>query len=99
MIFGNKIRSLREDQGLVLRQLAALLEIDTATMSKMERGDRYVRKEHIPILSQALNIEYQELYTLWLADKIYNLVKEDINALDALKVVEKELYQKAIKKD
>jgi len=43
-MFGNKIRKLREEKGLVLRQLAAALEIDTATMSKIERGDRQARK-------------------------------------------------------
>ena len=29
MIFGNKIRELRDEQGLLQRQLAAALEIDT----------------------------------------------------------------------
>lgn len=29
MLFGNKIRSLRDEQGVLQRQLAAYLEIDT----------------------------------------------------------------------
>ena len=29
MLFGNKIRELRDEQGLLQRQLAAALEIDT----------------------------------------------------------------------
>ena len=29
MLFGNKIKELREEQGLLQRQLAAFLEIDT----------------------------------------------------------------------
>ena len=40
MLFGNKIRSLRDEQGVLQRQLAALLENDTPMFSKIERGDR-----------------------------------------------------------
>ncbi len=34
MIFGKKIRELRDEQGVLQRQLAALLEIDTPMFSK-----------------------------------------------------------------
>lgn len=40
MLFGSKIRELRDEQGVLQRQLAALLEIDTPMFSKIERGDR-----------------------------------------------------------
>ena len=40
MLFGNMIKELREEQGLLQRQLAAFLEIDTPMFSKIERGDR-----------------------------------------------------------
>ena len=36
MIFGKKIRELRDEQGVLQRQLAALLEIDTPMFSKIE---------------------------------------------------------------
>lgn len=39
MLFGNKIKELRDEQGLLQRQLAAFLEIDTPMFSKIERGD------------------------------------------------------------
>ena len=98
MIFGTKIRTLREKKGLVLRQLAALLEIDTATMSKIERGDRPARKSHLIILADNLNIDYKELHTLWLADKVYNIIEDDTNALNALKVAEDQvIFQNNIK--
>ncbi len=34
MIFGKKIRELRDEQGVLQRQLAALLEIDTLSPSE-----------------------------------------------------------------
>jgi transcriptional regulator with XRE-family HTH domain len=98
-MFGNKIRKLREEKGLVLRQLAAALEIDTATMSKIERGDRQARKDHLPILSEILETNYQELHTLWLAHKVYELVADEEDAIAALTVAEEQVaYQKTIKK-
>jgi transcriptional regulator with XRE-family HTH domain len=36
--FGYKIRTLREEQNLLLRQVASILEMDTAQLSKIERG-------------------------------------------------------------
>ena len=44
MLFGNKIRELRDEQGLLQCQLAAALEIDTPMFSKIERGDRRAKK-------------------------------------------------------
>lgn len=95
MIFGNKIRELRENKGLVLRQLAAVLEIDTATISKIERGDRMAKKEQIRLLAELLEADYEQLHTLWLADKVYHIVAGEKDAIEALKVAEEEVkYQK-----
>ena len=38
--FGERIRALREKQNLYLRQVAPLLEMDTAQLSKIEKGLR-----------------------------------------------------------
>ena len=40
MLLGKRIKELREEQKLLQRQLAAILEIDTPMFSKIERGDR-----------------------------------------------------------
>ena len=47
MIFGRKIKELRDEQGVLQRQLAALLEIDTPMFSKIERGDRKEKREQV----------------------------------------------------
>ena len=88
MLFGNKLRQLRENQNLVLRKVAAELDIDTATMSKIERGDRYAKREHLPILSKVLKVNFEELKTLWLADKVCGLVELEDEAIKALQVAE-----------
>lgn len=38
MLLGNKIRSLRDENEVLQRQLAAYLEIDTPMFSKIERA-------------------------------------------------------------
>ncbi len=52
--FSERIRRLRESQKLYLRQVAPLLEMDTAQLSKIEKGLRQMKKEQIPILANIL---------------------------------------------
>lgn len=89
MHFGERIRELRESQGLLQRQLAADLEIDTPMFSKIERGERKAKREQVLVLAKLLNADVQELLTLWLAEQVYDLVKDEDVASDALKVAKK----------
>ena len=47
MLLGNKIRSLRDEQGILQRQVAAYLEIDTPMFSKIECGDRRAKRSQV----------------------------------------------------
>ena len=92
MLFGNRIKELREAQGLLQRQLAAVLGVDVPMFSKIERGDRRAKRKHVVILAQQLNVSEEELLSLWLADKIIDAIDNDSNVgLSALNVVHKEL--------
>ena len=86
--FGHKIRSLRGKQRLLLRELAPLLEMDTAQLSKIERGERQAKKETVLKIAKILNVNSDELVTLWLADQICEVVKDEKNALLAMMVAE-----------
>ncbi|MFS4417436.1 helix-turn-helix domain-containing protein [Maribacter sp. 2307ULW6-5] len=85
MLFGNKLRELREQNGLVLRKVAAVLDIDTATLSKIELGDRQAKREYLPILSELYGINLKELEKLWLTDKVYDIIEEEEQGLNVLK--------------
>ncbi len=87
--FGNKIRILREEQKMLLRQLAPLLNMDTAQLSKIERGERNAKKETVLKLAEILKVIPDELVTLWLADQIYDVVKGENTALKAMMIAEK----------
>ena len=77
MLFGNKIRKLRDEQGVLQRQLAALLEIDTPMFSKIERGDRRAKREQVIKLAEYLHQDEKEMLTLWLADKILDAISDE----------------------
>lgn len=85
--FGERIRSLREENNLLLRHVAPLLDIDTPQLSKIERGERQMRKEAIPIISKALKANEDELTTLWLADQIESVIQGEPMADKALKTI------------
>ncbi len=91
MITGRKLRELREANGLLMRQAAAKLEVDTAYISKMERGEKNIKKEFIIQLSELYNFNKNELIALWLADKIFDTLKNEETAIQALEIAKNEL--------
>lgn len=94
MHFGNRIKELRESKGLLQRQLAASLEMDTPMFSKIERGERKAKREQVVILSKLLEENEEELLTLWLADKLHDVLKDEDVAVQALQVVTKDFKTK-----
>jgi len=82
--FGERVRELREQQHLYLRQVAPLLEMDTAQLSKIEKGSRQLKREQIPLLAGILKVDASELLVLWLADQLYDVVKDEDVALKAI---------------
>lgn len=82
--FGSKIRSLREQHKLYLRQVASLLEMDTAQLSKIEKGLRQMKKEQITLIAEIYKTDESELETLWLSDQIIEVVKDSNIALQAI---------------
>lgn len=87
---GQKIREIREQQGLLLRQIAAFLEVDTALISKIERGDRKASKKQVVNIAKFLNANEDEFLTLWLADKIESTILEEPKvAYQAMKIANK----------
>ena len=66
--FGELIRAKREDKEMLLRHLAAQLDIDTAQLSKMERGERTVKREHVTQLIDIFNLDPSKAFSVWLSD-------------------------------
>ena len=89
MLLGEKIKELRDEHGVLQRQLAALLEIDTPMFSKIERGDRRAKRTQVIQLAEYFKIDKHELITLWVADKVLDAKDgEDELKQNAIKVAE-----------
>lgn len=91
MNLGDKIKELRESQGLLQRQLAALLEIDTPMFSKIERGERKAKREQVLILAKYLGSQEDDLLTLWLADQVLEIINNEACGLKALHAAQEEV--------
>ncbi len=88
---GDKLRKLREENELPLRKVAALVDIDVAILSKMERGERRLTKEIVQKLAKLYKHDTEELLVLYLSDKVlYEIGEEDL-ALKALQVAEEQI--------
>lgn len=89
------IRELREQKGLLLRQVAAEIEIDQALLSKIERGERMPTKEQVVRLATFYKVDVNEFLIAFFSDKlVYEVLDEEV-ALKAMQVAEKKiLYNK-----
>lgn len=96
---GEKLRHIREEKELPLRKVAALLDIDVAILSKMERGERRITKEVVLKLADIYNCNADYLLVLFLSDKILYEIQDEDLGIEALKVAEERAkYIKANKK-
>ena len=88
---GEKIRQARESQGLLLRQAAAFLEVDTALVSKIERGERRPQKDQVIKMADFLKLNHEDLVVLWMADRISEIITDNKIGIKALEIVKKQI--------
>lgn len=93
MFFAQKLKSLREGHHYMQRQIAALLDIDTPMYSRIERGERFAKEEHIPQLAKFYSIDENELRQLWLADKVYDVIAGEEAANEVLDIVAESIVE------
>lgn len=88
---GEKLRKLREQNELPLRKVAAMLDIDVAILSKMERGERKITKDIVTRLAKIYKHDADQLLVLYLSDKVMYELQDEKLGLDALKVAEEKM--------
>ncbi len=88
---GEILRENREKKGLLLRQVAAKLDIDTAILSKIERSERKATKEQIIKLAGILDLKEEDLLVHYLSEKIVYEIKDEKLGQKALKVAEQKI--------
>jgi Fic family protein len=85
------LKNAREQKGLKTREVAQLLCIDQALVSKFETGTRKPTKEQVTKLAALLEINFETLITIWLKEKVIYEIGHEEFALQALKDAEIEI--------
>ena len=86
-MLGEKLKELRESKGLLQRQVAAELDVDTAYISKMENNDKPVSKSHLVALAKVYDLPESELMTYWLGEKVLHVLENNEHSISALNLV------------
>jgi len=81
---GQELRKIRESKNIYLRQIASVLEMDTAMMSKIERGERNLQRQQVMKIASFYEISEEKLLTLWVHDKVINAVENEPFALKGM---------------
>lgn len=85
------LKERREKKGLLLREVASKIEVDTALISKIENNDRRPTKEQLKKLSKTLEIDFDNLLILWYSEKIYEGIKGETIAMEVMDSVIKRI--------
>ncbi|WP_348824225.1 helix-turn-helix domain-containing protein [Flavobacterium aestuarii] len=97
MTLGQKIKELRENAGLKQRELAYQLGVGEGFLSKVENDQKPLKRENLTKLNELFKTPIEELESLWLANKVYSIIRNEESALTALKVAEEQVKFKNIK--
>jgi Fic family protein/plasmid maintenance system antidote protein VapI len=85
------LKNAREEKGIKTRELAQLLGIDQALISKFESGSRKPTKEQVAKLAQVLDLDYETLMIAWLKERILYEIGTDELALKAMMLAEEQI--------
>lgn len=82
-LFGELIRTMREDRGLPLRKVAAFIDLDPSLLSKIERGERNASKKQVVKIAEYFDLDENyllcEYYSDCVAYTIYNLSPDQVS--------------------
>lgn len=96
--FGEYINKLRVENKLTLTKLAAALDIDQSTLSKIENGKRNVSIDILPKLANIFNLEIKMLEHEYFSEKIAEMIYPQEEASELLKAAEEKAKYLRIKK-
>lgn len=85
------LKNAREQKGLKTREVAQLLGIDQALISKFENGSRKPTKDQVVKLANLLGIDFETLMVAWLKEKILYEIGQNEFAMKAINMVREEM--------
>jgi len=88
---GTTLRKLREEKGLLLREVGAQLSLDPTILSKIEQDRRMPTKEQVKALGEFYKHQKNDVIIAWLSDKLFYEVQDEDLALQAMQVAEEKI--------
>ncbi len=94
---GDILKCAREEKGLILRKVAAKVDIDQSLISKFEKSERKPTMEQIVRLAKFYGLSENKLIINWYSEKIAEELKYTESTSEILKVAEEKInYYKAL---
>ncbi len=96
--FGEYIHKLRTDANMTLTKLAAALDVDQSTLSKIENRKRPVSADILPKLANTFDLDIKELEQEYYSEKIADIIFSHDEPGRVLKLAEeKAIYMRSKK--
>ena len=89
--FGETIRKLREEKGISLREMAASIDYDQSSLSKVERGEMIAPVRLVERMAKKLGTDYHKARIKYDSERIYYLIKGSDYALESIEIVKQRL--------
>jgi transcriptional regulator with XRE-family HTH domain len=86
--FGDYIHKLRVENGLTLTKLAAALDIDQSTLSKIENQKRSIPEDIFPKLAKVFKLNVKTLEREFYSEKIAEIIYQESDSTELLKLAE-----------
>lgn len=96
---GTYIRERRSELGLPLRKVASHINIDTSTLSKIEKSERKLNPELIDGLAECLQIEKEKLSKIHYQNTVLSELKSYPELNDVLNLVQEQISDQSFKSD
>ena len=88
---GDTLKCAREEKDLILRKVAAEVDIDQSLISKFEKNERKPTMEQIIRLAKFYEISESELLINWYSERIADELKYTESTTEILKVAEEKI--------
>lgn len=84
---GKILREERERKGMLLREVAAAVDLDQGIISKYERGTWKPSRDQLVRFANLFNLDMDPLLVAWLTDKIFAQIEGEVLGEEALNEV------------
>ena len=88
---GETLKFAREEKDLILRKVAAKVDIDQSLISKFEKNERKPTMEQIVRLAEFYGLSKTDLIIDWHSEKIADNLKDMESTSEILKVAEEKI--------